>query len=413
MRGLLLTACLLPHVGGTAFAQDGSTAPERLEQLEKTIADKKRAQQELTETSEKRRQEADELRRKLVAAAQSLQDQERRASELETRLAALEAEEVLISNRLAEGRQSLATVLAALQDMELSRPPALAVAPEDAAHAARIALLLSAAAPELQARAEALRQDLDRLAAVRTAAIAEKTALEEAEEELRGRQFVLEDLILQKRRDQEAADAALQRTQDEIAQLAAQATSLRDLVRRLENRARSLAPRVKPGGPKPRRGRGRDDRRDLPPVASRGFTPELRFADAQGLLRPPVAGELVRGFGDRFRGGRSEGIALSARRRGVVTAPFDAEVVFARAKKPIGNVLILDVGGGYLMILVGVDQFLCVESQSVLAGEPIGLMGRRRQGGAEPELYVEIRKDSEPVDPALWLATGGDSRARG
>ena len=101
----------------------------------------------------------------------------------------------------------------------------------------------------------------------------------------------------------------------------------------------------------------------------------------------------------RPEGGRFDGVRFVTRDKAIVTAPFQADVVFARSWDPIGNLIVLDAGAGYHILLIGVSAFLIEEGQEVAAGEPIGAMA-----GDQARLDVEIRKDGEPVDPSLWLS---------
>ena len=45
-------------------------------------------------------------------------------------------------------------------------------------------------------------------------------------------------------------------------------------------------------------------------------------------------------------------------------------------------------------------------AQKVLAGEPVATMGRSR--GSSPELYLELRRTGQPINPLPWLAKIGD-----
>ena len=424
----LASAALLFWTGG-AVSQTVDT--QRLETLEQEYMERDRARVELEKTSATREREAGELQERLVEAAAQLQAQEQEASRIERRLNQLTQDEARIETRLATQQESLSEVLAALQELELSKPPALAVTPEDASQAARAAMLLSAAAPELQERAEALTRELDALREVRVQIETQQNALSAAKSDLNERRNLLADLLVKKRREQTEAQKALARTQKELAALASQASSMRELITRLERRARDATPRLKPNaaprprGPSDAEQPAHDDARiaALPRPAPRresqsvdtapAFTPNLRFAEARGRLQAPVAGFVAAQFGQKTENGsRSEGVVFSTRESGVVTAPFDGQVVFARSKKPMGNVLILDVGDGYHIVMIGVSRYFCVESQFVLAGEPIAAMA----GGdptEPPQLYMEIRKDREPINPANWFAPDSLVTARG
>jgi septal ring factor EnvC (AmiA/AmiB activator) len=56
------------------------------------------------------------------------------------------------------------------------------------------------------------------------------------------------------------------------------------------------------------------------------------------------------------------------------------------------------------------DRMVVTQGQFVVAGEPVAEMGRTRLAGAaalalvssQPTLYIEFRKDGQPVDPRPW-----------
>jgi septal ring factor EnvC (AmiA/AmiB activator) len=85
-------------------------------------------------------------------------------------------------------------------------------------------------------------------------------------------------------------------------------------------------------------------------------------------------------------------------------------VLYAGPFRSYGQLLILDVGDGYHVLLAGMARIGVAPGQPVLAGEPVGAMGETRVASAlatsgrnlAPELYVEFRKDGKPVDPSPW-----------
>jgi murein hydrolase activator len=73
--------------------------------------------------------------------------------------------------------------------------------------------------------------------------------------------------------------------------------------------------------------------------------------------------------------------------------------------------LILNAGGGYHVLLAGMDRISVDLGQFVLTGEPVAVMGSGPQlnsanqtGSNQPVLYIEFRKDGTPVDPTPWWA---------
>ena len=102
-------------------------------------------------------------------------------------------------------------------------------------------------------------------------------------------------------------------------------------------------------------------------------------------------------------------------------APADGAVLFAGAYRSYGQLLIIDAGGGYYVLLAGMDRINVQSGQSVLAGEPVGVMGdgsarmatAAAVGAGRPVLYIELRKDGTAIDPGPWWAKSDIEKARG
>lgn len=87
-----------------------------------------------------------------------------------------------------------------------------------------------------------------------------------------------------------------------------------------------------------------------------------------------------------------------------VNAIFPGKVVFAEWLRGIGLLIILDHGNGY-MSLYGNNQTLYKSlGDSVNQGEMIARVGQSG-GQAKAGLYFEIRKDGETLDPTHWFKT--------
>ncbi len=386
---------------GVAMAQ---TAPSELQEVERRLKNRAEEEKRLRREAKEREKEVAALRHRLIETADSLQEAERKITDVENSIADLETERTEAEKALRAESSNLSELLAALQSLERSKPPALLVTPEDANKAARAAMLLADAAPAVEARAARLRAAIERLAQLSADLATERAAYEETNAQLAARRDVLAELMTQKEKERDVAESLAAAAQRETARLAEKATTLRELVRRLERLAHSITPRLKP--PKPREAEARVE--IAPPTIKeatpRTYVPANSFAEAAGRLRAPVAGRLTGEFGKpRPEGGVFEGMRLFARDQAIVTAPFEGRVLFARPWPPIGNIVLLDVGGGYHILLLGVGDILVDENQQVAAGEPVARMtGTGADGGAT--LDLQIRKNGEPVNPALWLS---------
>lgn len=396
-RALAIFLFPLAIVASTSAIAQTARQQTELEEIERQLKERRDEESRLRDEAKEREKEVAELRRRMIETANALQDAERRLAEIRRQTAELESEESRLKISLTEQQRSLGDVLAALQSIERSRPPALLVSPDDAAKAARTAMLLADVTPQIEAKAALLRSSLDDLEKVRTALDDERRKFEKTNEEIAARRTVLAELLSKKQGERRVAARLAAAAQSETAALAARATSLRDIIGRLERLARVVAPRLKPP---PAINRTPGDLAARPISRPQPFTPSRAFAGAKGTLRPPVVGNVIGKFGGtKPEGGKQDGLRFSAGDRAIVTAPFEGQVVFARPWSSRGNLIILDVGGGYHILLMGVGAFLVEEGQSVKAGEPVAAMA-----GSGAELDLEIRKNGEPVNPSLWLS---------
>jgi septal ring factor EnvC (AmiA/AmiB activator) len=142
--------------------------------------------------------------------------------------------------------------------------------------------------------------------------------------------------------------------------------------------------------------------------------PALPFETAKGTLRLPAQGRRVKSFGDAAPTGSTlKGIALQTRGEARITAPADGWVVYAGEFRSYGQLLIINAGGGYHILLAGMSRIDVSLGQFVLAGEPIAVMGNSAppsQGNdsSRPVLYVEFRKNGRPIDPDPWWAEASE-----
>ncbi len=127
----------------------------------------------------------------------------------------------------------------------------------------------------------------------------------------------------------------------------------------------------------------------------------------QGQVVPPISGIWLQRFGasDGF-GQTARGILISAEEQAQVLAPFDGRVVFADTFLDQGKLLIIEHKGGYHTVISQFAEFFVSLGQWVLAGEPIGQMGKNKG-----EIYFEIRHKGKTKNPKLWIKETTRSRA--
>ncbi len=385
--------------------------PQEIEALEAEAAEMDEAARARALEAEAIRAEIALLQQRLVDAGERVRVREAEADAARSELESLEAEEAVLLQRLSSEQAGLARVLAALQRIELADPPALAVTPDDASEAARAAGLLAQIAPELERRAAVVRARLAELDALRVRLSSQAEALGDARERLAMTREDVQSLIAER----QGIEARLRSESDDLSrrarEIAERAGDLRELqseIRRFAAVEPRLAPRPEPPADIDRSPTPRLRPERLPEgvlVSARplsGPVETLRFADMRGRLRPPARGELRIGAGASGPDGvRRDGVWFQAGAGGQVSAPFDGVVVFAGSFQGFDNILMINTPDEYTLILGGMALVYASEGQSLLAGEPVGIMPDR--ANPAPMLYFGIAQGSNAVDPESWL----------
>lgn len=353
----------------------------------------------------------------LIAAAQRVKTAETDVVAIEDRLGELIVQELEVRGRLDGSNASISNVLAALERISRNPPPALIVDPSDALGSARSAILISAILPELQAKAEAVMADLKHLTDIKTAALAEEQHLRANLQILEEEQLRIATLIAAKKQGEDMVTAELAQEQKDAEELAAKASSLRQLIDELSRKAGAVQEAAQATAAANAGG-------NAPPLApdtirlalanTERKEPAVPFAQAKGWLTMPSAGVRVidYGAGDGF-GGISQGLSVVTRAEATVVAPADGWVLYKGDYLNYGQIVILNTGQDFTVLLAGLERVTVDIGQFVLMGEPVGSMGSRTigrtvttsAGVSRPTLYIEMRKNNVPVDPTGWWAS--------
>lgn len=443
----------------TSSADDPNAALKRLQTQEgelKTVRDRETA---LTKDIAEIDAERERLKQRLLETAALIQKSEAKMSSIEGRLSELEAQEKIVRGSLNKRHGQIARLLGALQRMGRNPPPVMITRRADALQMVRSAMLLAAAFPELRGQAMQLSGRLQELVRVMSDIRNESNRLKSETARLTQAQTKLAGLVEERKK-------SLDQRQDELADVRTAATELSrsvsdlsELITKLDQavkdntklgsyekeiaaaKAQELPPE-KPAqhdvptaagplivtpDPAPGASAGtkvalnipkpgqiielRPKSGDLGTGNTGRIKPALPFYKTRGRLPMLAAGRTVLAFGEKTQyGGNSKGIVLETRSGGQITSPCDGWVVYAGEFRSYGQLLIINAGGGYHILLAGLSRIDVGPGQFVLAAEPVGTMSgsamRRtvKDQTDAPVLYVEFRKEGTPIDPSPWWA---------
>ncbi len=377
MRSLALTLALGLALAGPAQAQTQSPTDAALEAADalESAAQKLDA----AESAGDRVKALTETVRAYEAGLQAMREGLRRVARRETQL----------TTQLKARDSEVADLLGVITTIETSTPPVLMLHPSGPLGAARSAMMLAEVTPGLQARADALRNDLQE---VRDLRLLQQKAAENLEEGLQGVQAARSALstAIADRQD------LPQRFTEDPVQTAILISSTETLT-------------------------GFADGLELIAEANGIEETAADITDLRGTLPLPVEGLLLRGYGERDAAGVARaGILIATRPRAMVTTPTAATIRYLGPLLDLGNVVILEPQPDMLFIFSGLAEVFGSAGQVVPEGTPIGLMGGETaqtgailslsgEGGGtgrSETLYIEVRMENSPVDPTTWFRTG-------
>jgi murein hydrolase activator len=418
---LLLGAALATLLAFAAVsrAADPPSPPKpspdaQLKNVEKEIERQREQDKALADREAGLQKEIDQLRGQLVDAAAAARVHEQAVAEHRQALTKLEAEEKTKVEALNGRRRQLSDLLMALTRHAQQPPEALIASPTTPEDTIRAALLLASAVPELEAEAASLKGDIDDLDKVRKAEAATREGLEKESRDLARDRSRLEGLVAQRSNLQQQTQAERKKAQAEADRLAHTAKDIKDLMERLEaeraQRAAAAAAAARRAPP------------SAPALAApKPARPPSGNTELAALPKPiaPVTGRLLSPFGSRDgSGGANRGVTLEVTTGSPVLAPFVGRVVYAGPFRDYGQLLIIEHGEGYHLLLAGLGRIDSALGESVLAGEPIGIVGNPVGGnpgntaatgdGKSSRLYLELRHNGRPIDPMPWLGASTD-----
>lgn len=393
LLSIILATALIQ--AAAAPAPSPEAARQQLQQAERDRAARLAAQQQAAARARAAQAEQARLAADRIAAAARLRQAELATLAAADRMDALARRRQAAESRLRQRAADLGPLLPLIA--RLARFPAetLLAVPEPPEAALRGLLVLQGMGRQLERDAEALRREqaeVTRLSAQIEAEAPRLAAAEAAQaEQARG----LDRQIAAARRDARAAEDDAAQAARQAAEDAARADSLRDVIARLEADRRAGQERRQAGS----------SRRREAALARPAESPVAGLGAPHGSLTAPVAGTVIRAFGEPTEAGPAEGVSYRAPPAGRVVSPCGGKIVFAAPFRSYGLLLIVDCGAGYDFVLAGLDRLDVQVGKQVQAGEPVGAMAGwdPHTPGDRPALYLELRHDSRPVNPAPWL----------
>lgn len=356
---------------------------EDLAQTKKDIEQSQARKADISAQKKKLETDLKSIQEKLVISAKSTQDAESDLTRSEDKLRILNEQLVSKNEQMKSQREKLATLTQAALRLSQIPPEAMVMMPGDEQKTMQAARALKMASEAIREETESLGLQMAELQTLKQKVAKNLDTLGRKQSTLDKERKTLEKQAAERKALQEKLSSDEQAEAEKLAALAKKAEDLQGLLSSLKRE--SSYPTA--------------EHRQQTVLSSKG---KLRsFASARGQLKMPVTGRVIRLFGvTEGRNSTSRGVTVATRDRAQVTAPFDGEVLFTGPFLNYGPLVIIRHSDDFHTLLAGLDTIGVKAGQFLLEGEPIGAMGDSDEGN---RLYLELRKNNQPVDPAPWI----------
>ena len=397
----VLTAAVL--LFGFTAAKAAGVSKDELKKVEKQVLEQSLEHKKLQAQATQINLEISAVNKEMIKTAKKIQNNEDRLTLMENQLTLLEKDLQKTQETFTKEDIYLIDLLTALQNLAMKPTESLLVQPLSPVEIIRSAMILRETVPYLEENAANLRAKLQNISLKKDKIEKQIAEISKQKVLLQSEHARMTQLARKKSRLRNSVEIKSEQTKKNMDKLASQAQDLRDLLSKLEKQ------RLEKERKEAERRRKEEVLRKLEEKKSddliKSETPAITniasgFAKAKGSLPMPARGVITTRYGEqKVKGVSSKGLTVSTRAKAQVISPFDGAVVFAGPFRGYGDMIIVEHGDGYLSLLAGLGSIDVEPGQMLLAGEPVGQMPEETNS----ELYIEIRKDNHPINPAAWF----------
>ncbi|MDG1287448.1 MAG: peptidoglycan DD-metalloendopeptidase family protein [Rickettsiales bacterium] len=323
--------------------------------------------------------EINQLQEKLITLAKKLRSGEGKLAKLAHKQARLDARITDARTRMDENREEIDTLLKSLIRLSRTPPEAIVAMPGELRHTLQAAQLMTNLTEQLQTKTGQLAHTLKTLKTDELEMAETRVSLQQQQKRLVASQRAMAEKLKIRKTAYRKNNKSFTERVKEASKIKKSSRDLKQLVTKLE--------KTKRGKKAP---------------AKVSYSKGRAFSKSKGSVRLPVAGRIIKRFGQKEGVDQtSHGYKLASAAGATVISPASGEVMFTGPFLDYGNIVILRYDRGYHLLLAGMDRIDCSVGQKIRKGEPVGRL--KGSNNSKADLYMELRKNGKPVDPSPWF----------
>ena len=371
LQKIIIICSILTLLISDVIANRQHETADKLYTLEAEIKERTQTRNTLQKETRHLVQQRKNIKEKMTQLVIQIRKNETQINNLEKNLNTLQKEEKSIHTTLNKDRMQLAQLLAILQRTDPQFPPRMIVQPHDSLANIRATLTISQTIPSLKQKADTLQEQLNHLKIVRNTIKNNQTNLNTITSDTQTKIETLLQHALEKEKMEKQKQKSLQQERITIKNLGHKAKSLRELLTRLKQQSKIPS----------------------------------NFAKMKGKLPLPVSGKLLNKTQTKQLNRQTgrEGVYIECTQNTIITAPHDGTIVYVGSFLDYGNMIILNMGKNYHLLLAGLDTIHVNVEQFVTKDTLLGQIYISPLSYEQQTLYMEIRYQGESQDPFKWF----------
>lgn len=313
-----------------------------------------------------------------IKLAKKLRSGEERLAKLAYRQSKLDARITDARTKIDENRDEIDALMHSLIRLSRTPPEAVVAMPGELRKTLQAAQLMTQLTGQLQSKTTNLSKTLKRLKSDELNLAETRASVQQQQSRLVASQKALDKKLAEQKA------AYRNRNKQTFAKKAKQATKAKKTSRNVKQLVTKLEPKTEVKEKKT------------------AVIKSLPFTKRRGQLTLPVAGKIVKRFGQKEGVDQtSHGYRLASASGSTVVSPASGEVMFTGPFLEYGNIVIVRFDGGYHLLLAGLENINISVGQKLRTGQPVGRL--KGSNNAKADLYMELRKNGKPVDPSPWF----------
>lgn len=371
-----------------------------LAKTKKEISEANTLAKKLDNEAENLAQKSADLSAKMVETAGELQASEAKLSAIEEKLRILTEQITEKTSSLIAHKKDLAVMIQAAIKLSQTPQEAIILMPGDMMNNMKASRALKMTADSIKYQAQSIHEQMVELESLKDKVTKNQEEAVTQRAQLEEKKSLLKTQITEHKELQQKINSEQRKNKERVQSLAKKAEDLKDLIVALEKEKEEREQEQEQ-----LRQQQKQEEIKLDPNQATGEKGDLRsFKEAKGNIRVPAAGKLAQKYGGEENNGigkvTSKGMTITTRSGAQVTAPYDAEVIFAGMFMEYGKMIILRHSDGFHTLLAGMTKIDASVGEFLLEGEPIGAMGDKETNN---RLYMELRFNNQPIDPTPWI----------